>query len=282
MPPRGHPTARQVRLGSELRKLREQAGMTSAEAAASLGWERPQVSHIESGRWGVSGERVRHLAAHYCVRDAAYVDALASMAEERVKGWWTDYRDALTASSLDLAELEHHASCLRVIEMSIVPGLLQTEGYARAVFAGAITERPAAEVEAAVQHRMARRCIFQRPSPAQLDAYVHEAALRMRYGSRSVMREQLDFLGAAAEWPTVRVRIVPFDAEVTSSIQSLTFAGGPVPQLDTVQVDNAFDGAFLAAEAQLAKYRALLDRVDRIALDVSESKKVIRSVAEEL
>lgn len=283
MPPRGQPSARQVRLGSELRKLREQAGMTSAQAAASLGWERPQVSHIESGRWGVSGERVRHLAAHYSVRDAAYIDALAAMAEDHTKGWWSEFRGILPASALDLAELESHARYLRTVETLIIPGMLQTEEYARSVFSGAITRRPAVEIDAAVRHRVTRRCILARPSPPEFDVFLHESSLRMRYGSREVMCSQLEFLEDVASWPTVTVRIIPFEVEeVSSSLQSLTYAGGPVPQLDTVQVDNAFHGTFLDAEAQLGKYRALLENVARISLDVGESRKFIRSTTREL
>jgi transcriptional regulator with XRE-family HTH domain len=283
MPPRGQPTARQVRLGAELRKLRERAGMSSAEAAASLGWERPQVSHIESGRWGVSGDRVRHLAAHYSARDAAYIDALVAMADDHTKGWWTEYRSMLTASSLDLAELEHHATYLRAIEMLIVPGQLQTEDYARAVFDGAITERPAAEIEAAIEHRMNRRRIFDRSSPPEFHAFVYEAGLRMRYGNRKVMHSQLEFLCEVSEWSTVTVRVIPFSVEeITSSIQSVLYAGGPVPQLDTVQVSNAFDGVLLGAEAQLGKYRALLEMIEGISLGADESRNAIRTIAKEL
>ncbi|MFJ1890223.1 helix-turn-helix domain-containing protein [Streptomyces sp. NPDC088170] len=86
MPPRSYPTARQRRLGAELRKLRERAGMSGSEAAAYLGGERAQISHIESGRYGVSSERVRRLAAHYSASDKHLVDALAEMADERTRG----------------------------------------------------------------------------------------------------------------------------------------------------------------------------------------------------
>jgi transcriptional regulator with XRE-family HTH domain len=282
MPPRRQPTARQVRLGAELRKLRQQSGMTSAQAAASLGWERPQVSHIESGRWGVSGERVRHMASHYSARDAAYIDALAAMAEDHPKGWWNEFRGILPASALDLAELENHARYLRTVETLIVPGMLQTEEYARSVFSGAISMRPAVEIDAAVRHRVTRRCIFSRSSPPQFDAFLHESSLRIRYGSREVMRSQLAFLEDVADWSTVTIRVIPFNVEeISSSLQSLTYAGGPVPQLDTVQVDNAFDGMFLDAEAQLGTYRALLDYAEGISLGVDESRKLIRYITQE-
>ncbi|MDI3388229.1 helix-turn-helix transcriptional regulator [Streptomyces sp. B-S-A8] len=283
MPPRGQPTARQARLGAELRKLREASGMSSAEAAASLGWERPQVSHIESGRYGVSGERVRHLAAHYSASDDAYVNALAAMADDRSKGWWVEFRNILPARSLDLAELEHHAVYLRSIQPLIVPGLLQTEEYAQAIFAGAVTKRPAAEIDAAVAHRMKRREIFERPDPPDFEVLLHEAALRICYGTRDVMRRQLGFLTEVATHPAITLRVIPFAAAgMTSALQPLTYAGAVVSQLDTVQVDNAFDGVFLDAGAQLGKYRAVLDATRSATLNPTESRKVIRSIAKEL
>ncbi|WP_406400870.1 helix-turn-helix domain-containing protein [Streptomyces uncialis] len=283
MPPRGQPTARQTRIGAELRKLREASGMTSAQAAASLGWERPRVSHIESGRHGVSGERVRHLAAHYSARDTAYVDALAKMADDHTKGWWTAFRDELSASALDLAEFEHHAVSLRTVELLIVPGLLQTEEYAHAVFSGAITERPTVEIDAAVRHRMRRQEILARPEPPELEVLLHESALRIRYGDRRVTREQLASLAAVSHRENVTIRVTPFTAPtVTSSVQPFTLAGGPVPQLDTVQVNNAFDVAFLDAIAQLETYRALVKAMRDVALDSSDSRSMIHAIAKEM
>jgi transcriptional regulator with XRE-family HTH domain len=88
MPPRSYPTARQARLGAELRKLRERAGMSGSQVAAFLGGERAQISHLESGRYGVSAERVRRLASYYSASDKKLINALAAMADERGKGWW--------------------------------------------------------------------------------------------------------------------------------------------------------------------------------------------------
>lgn len=257
--------------------------MTSAQAAASLGWERPRVSHIESGRHGVSGERVRHLAAHYSARDTAYVDALAHMADDHTKGWWTAFRDELSASALDLAEFEHHAVYLRTVELLIIPGLLQTEEYAHAVFAGAITERPPAAVRAAVNHRMLRQEILNRKEPPELEVLLHEAGLRIRYTGAQVMRRQLQALLDSADRDRVMVRVVPLTAsDVTASIQPFTFAGGPVPRLDTVLVNSSFAGQYLDADAQLKKYRALLDRMRHMALDINASRHLIHSATKEI
>lgn len=282
MPPRSYPTARQKRLGAELRKLREKAGMNGATAAAFLGGERAQISHIESGRYGVSGERVRRLAAEYSANDKHLIDALATMAEERVKGWWDDYRGKLSPGFLDLAELEHHATYLRAIQMLHIPGLFQTQAYARDLIRSGVSELPAPEIETRVEHRMRRREIFDRPTPTPFEAFIHEAALRMRYCDAATMREQLDFLHQVSQWPSVTIRVLPFDAQITGSVHSMMYAGSTIAALDTVQVDSAFDGGFLDAEAQLARYRDLLQTVESIALSAEESSKFIHRIEQEM
>ncbi|MFF0450441.1 helix-turn-helix domain-containing protein [Streptomyces sp. NPDC004609] len=282
MPPRSYPTARQKRLGAELRKLRERAGMTGSTAAAFLGGERAQMSHIESGRYGVSAERVRRLASHYSATDRHLVDALAAMAEERTKGWWEEYRGVLPPGFLDLAELEHHATYMRRIHMLHIPGLFQTKEYARELILGGVLDLPAAELNPRVEHRMARRGIFDRPRPPEFEALVHEAALRMRYCATDTMRDQLEFLHEVSMWPSVTVRVIPFGAQITGSVQSMLYAGASIPPLDTVQIDSAFDGGFLDAEAQLVWYRSLLDSVREITLTPDESRKTIRRIAREM
>ncbi|MFC8080455.1 helix-turn-helix domain-containing protein [Streptomyces sp. NPDC057307] len=282
MPPRAYPTARQKRVGTELRKLRERAGMSGSQLAAFLGGERAQVSHLESGRYGVSAERVRRIAAHCSATDKHLVDALAGMAEERGKGWWEEYRGILSPGFLDLAELEHHALYLRAIEMLYIPGLLQTEAYARELFTSGISSLPKSEINARVEHRTRRREIFDRPNPPKFEAFIHEAALRMRYGPAEIVRAQLDFLHEVSLWPSVTIHVIPFDAQMTGSIHPMLYAGAAIPQLDTVQVDSAFDAGFLDAEAQLAKYRALLDSVAAISLGTEESTKFIQRIAQEM
>ncbi|MGW1200079.1 helix-turn-helix domain-containing protein [Streptomyces sp. NPDC002536] len=282
MPPRSHPTARQARLGAELRKLREKAGMSGSQVAALLGGERAQVSHLESGRYGVSADRVRRLAAVCSAADKHLVDALVAMAEERHKGWWQQYRGQLSSGFLDLSELEHHATFLRSIRMLHIPGLCQTEPYARALMGSGISMLPKSELEARVEHRMRRREILDRPRPPQFDAFVHKAALRMRYCPPDVMRAQLGFLLEMSRRPMVTIRVVPFEAQVTGSMHSVYYVGGPLPQLDTVQVDSVFDSGFLDAEAQLVKYRALFDSVAAVSFDPEESSKFIQSIMQEM
>ncbi|MGW2187637.1 helix-turn-helix domain-containing protein [Streptomyces sp. NPDC001719] len=283
MPPRSSPTARQARLGTELRKLREASGLPARAAGELLGGNQAQISHIESGRWGVSAERVRRLAAFYSATDTKLVDALCAIAEERGKGWWETYRGVLPAAFLNIAELEHHARYLRAFQTLTVPGIFQTEDYARTIFGSSIPPLPAAELDARVEHRLKRRAIFDRATPPQFEAIIHEAALHVLYGGRAVARDQLRYLLEVSEWPTVVVRVISFASEeFIGSAQTMLYAGGVVSQLDTVQLDSVYGSVFLDADAQLADYRATYDALERVTLDVGESRDVINRIAKEL
>ncbi|MFI1190723.1 DUF5753 domain-containing protein [Streptomyces californicus] len=283
MPPRKAPTARQCRVGAELRKMRQSAGLALAEAAALLSTDRTAISNTESGRFGVSGERVRAWAGGYACPDEAYVEALAAMAEERGRGWWEDYRNDLTSGTLDLAELEHHAVGIRAVLIMYMPGLLQNEDYARAVFAEAVPKLPAARRRRLLSHRLKRRDVLDRENPPTCTFLIHEAALRMTYGDSDVARGQLDHLLRESERDNVTIRVVPFAAGGFPETGSSThYVYGPVPQLDTVQTDTATGPAFLDAETRLRNYRAAMDRVEELSLDPRKSRDFIREVAQQV
>ncbi|MER5489354.1 helix-turn-helix transcriptional regulator, partial [Streptomyces sp. NPDC002812] len=238
---RPEPTARQVRLGTELRRLREAAGLTAREAAALLGTGRVQISHIESGLTGVSEERLRRLASHYACTDAEFVDALVAMAVDRARGWWEEYRGLLPTSFLDLAELDHHSSYLREVSILFVPGLLQTEDYARAVFSSRVPELTPEERELRVRFRMERQRLT-----TPYEVIIHEAALRIRVSDRATSRAQLDRLLELSTSDHITLRVVPFDLDGFSRASStMTYAGGPVPKLDTVVRDAPHGSVFI-------------------------------------
>jgi transcriptional regulator with XRE-family HTH domain len=283
MPPRTNPTARQARLGTELRKLRERAGMTGREAAERLGVSPMQMSHLEVGRIGVSEQRLRRLAAQYGCADEELVDALAAMTRERGRRWWEEYRGVLTPAPLDLAELEHHATDLRVMQVVHVPGLLQTEAYIRAIHTYATPVPPPDYLEAIVDFRLQRRRVLDREVPPQLTVVIHEAALRIKVGDRRVAREQLEFFLEAADRPTVSVRVVPFEVDgFAGSGNAMFYAGGSVPQLDTVQLDTAHGIIFLDAEAELTGYRNLFGKVEKLALSQEDSQDLARRIMRQL
>ncbi|MEU1087185.1 DUF5753 domain-containing protein [Streptomyces sp. NPDC005576] len=283
MPPRKAPTARQCRVGIELRKMRQHAGLALAEAASLLGTDRTAISNTESGRFGVSADRVRTWAGGYGCPDAAYVEALAAMAEERVKGWWEEYRGEFTSGALDLAELEHHAVGIRSMQVIYQPGLLQNEDYANAVFDQAVPQLSPARRRRSISHRLRRRDVLDRVDAPVCTFLIHETALRMVFGSSRVARGQLDHLLRESERENVVVRVVPFAAGGFPETGSATqYVYGPVPQLDTVQMDTATGPAFLDAETRLVNYRAALDRVEELSLGRGESRDFIRKVAQQV
>ncbi|MFI0739358.1 helix-turn-helix domain-containing protein [Streptomyces sp. NPDC021100] len=283
MPPRDNPTARQARLGKELRKLRERADKTARESAGLLSVDQAKISHIEAGRVGVSPERIRRLATFYQCTDEDLIEALCDIAQEhRGKHWFDEYRGILAPGFLNLAELELHARAMRSLTSVTLPGLFQTENYARTLFSGVTPKLPSDEVEVRVEHRLKRAAIFVQ-NPVPFTAIIHEAALRMRFGGRQVAREQLDYLIEASKRQNVTVRVIPFtNEEFIEVTQPVLYANGPVPQLDTVQIDSAFGGSFLDAEADLQKYRMLLDIAEHASLDPEASRQIIHHIAREL
>ncbi|MCC3778528.1 helix-turn-helix transcriptional regulator [Streptomyces sp. UNOB3_S3] len=280
MPPSHPPTLRQRRLGAELRKLRERAGLSSTAAAARFGFQQARMSMIEAGRHAVSADRVRAMARAYSCADDKLTDALADMTGGRTRGWWDEYREHLPADLADLAELEHHAHGLRVALVIHIPGLLQTIDHARAVIQAAVPPMRAYEVEHRLSHRMKRQGILHRDNPVPYSAVIHEAALRMRFGGAETVRAQLCHLVEMSELDHVTIRVIPFTAGAfTGAGTSSDYVYGAVPELDTVQLDVAHGCQFIDAEAQLATYSAILDAMEATALNPAESRDFIHGLA---
>ncbi|MET9530800.1 helix-turn-helix transcriptional regulator [Streptomyces sp. NPDC006649] len=283
MPSRKAPTARQRRLGTELRRIREHTGLSLTAAAAMLGTDRTTISNIESGRFGVSAERVRTWSGHYGCPDEAYVEALAGMATERINGWWEDYRGHLASGALDLAELEHHAVGIRAVDIMHMPGLLQTEEYARAVFAENVPAPSPARHRRQLSHRLKRRDVLDRPDLLSCTFLIHEAALRMTYGGSSVARNQLDNLLKQSDRENVTIRAIPFAAGgFPHASSSAHYVRGVVPQLDTVQTDTATGSGFLDSETSLENWRSALERTEERSLDPESSRDFIRKIAQQV
>jgi hypothetical protein len=264
--------------------MREHAGISIQEAARMLGADRSMISNIEAGRTGLSEDRVRQIACHYSCPDPELVDALAAMAgSRRVRHWWDEYRGKLPEGHLDVSEIEHYATRIRTAQTVHLPGLFQTENHARAIFDFGVPPLPRLEVELRVAHRMGRQAILTGNTPTPYLGIIHEAALRLEFGGRDVARAQLEHLADASELNHVSLLVIPFSAgPFHGAGQSILYAEGPVPQLDTVQLDTAFGAHFLDAPTPLANYRSLLDLMELSALTVDESQKLIRSIAREL
>ncbi|MCE7080647.1 helix-turn-helix transcriptional regulator [Streptomyces sp. ST2-7A] len=271
-------------MGSELRKLREQANRTATDAATHLGIDRAKISNIEAGYRGISPERLRNLAAFYRCDDQALLDALCAIArEQRGRHWWDSMRESVPQDALDLAEMEHHARHLHAVNMLLIPGIIQTPEYARAIFETRTPPFTPAEIEARVKFRTSRRRVFEKQHPPIYEIIIHEAALRIRYGGRRVHEKQLLRLTAPEPALPVTLRVIPFDLEnVPGHAQSFLFTEGPVPQLNSVQVDTPFGGVIVHEAEEVENYRAVLGDVRRNSLPPEESRKLVQKIIEEI
>ncbi|MFB4196011.1 helix-turn-helix domain-containing protein [Streptomyces carpaticus] len=274
------PTLRQKRLGAELRKLRERSGLSSTAAAAEIGVPQARISMIEGGRYRVSAERVRAMARVYACDDSELVEALTGLTGGRSRGWWDEYRELLPAALVDVAEVEHHATALRAAVVVTMPGLVQILDHTRAALAQNVPRLLPHEIEHRASFRIKRQAILHRSPAVPYTAIIHEAALRMGFGGPDVTRTQLEFLIEAGQMDNTTILVVPFGlGDYPASGQPISYVSGPVPQLDTVILDSDHGCTFLDAEAQVSRYRSILDRMESCALTARKSRDLIRRIA---
>ncbi|MFJ5119338.1 helix-turn-helix domain-containing protein [Kitasatospora sp. NPDC088548] len=282
MPPRPSPTLRQRRLGIELRRMREQAGFGGSQLGHIVGMSPAQVTQMESGRIGISVDRLHTIAAACNCDNRPLIDALANIITERGKGWWEEYREVLTTHFLEVAEIESFAKKLSTCTTNYIPGLLQTGAYASAVFTRVYPPLPRKDIDVRTAFRVQRQQLV-RSGTTPLRAFIHEAALRMQFGGPEVLADQLDALVEDSEQAGISIRVMPFAVDTfPGAAENLTFAEASVSELDTVQLDVAHGVLFFDAPADLAKHRAIFNRMDSIALSDEESRDFIRFIKKEV
>ncbi len=257
--------------------------MKARDVAAFLDSTSTQMSQMEAGIAGVSTERVRRLAVHYACTDEALIDALTAIATDRTRGWWDEYRGVLPQVNLDVAEAEHHATYLREIVITHVPGLLQTPDYARAVFRYMRPELPESELTLRVEHRMRRQAVVDGGSPTPYETILHEFALRIRVADRRASLLQLRRILDRIEQGHVAVRVIPTEQNGFGGADaSMMYMGGPLPLLDTGLLDAPTGTMFVDAEAELKRLRTLFRKVETASLDLTASQDFIHRLAKEL
>lgn len=256
---------RQRRLGFELKQLREQAGLTTTEAADRIGMTRGQLGHIEAGRTSVLTERLLDLCQVYGCSEEPYIEALVAMSEASGKGWWTAYKKPMEQGPLNMAELEAGAVALRMHQSLLIPGLLQTADYTRAIFAspGLGFER----VEDALQFRMERQQVLTREDPPAVHAVIHESALHMRFGGIEVLRGQLLHLIELARLPNVTVQIYPFTSPAHPALSgNFVHVVPAVPELGTIVLEHRDTFQYLGERDSLNQYGTVFNSLTEYAL----------------
>jgi transcriptional regulator with XRE-family HTH domain len=277
---RGSPTLRRRQLGQELRRLREAAGTTIDQVAERLNCSASKISRIETGQSGVSSRDVRDILAAYQV-EGVQAEALVEMAREaKQRGWWQLYGTVLTSAYVGL---EAAAAELHSFEPLVVPGLLQTEEYARAMVLAGWPNMPNEEVEQRIRVRMKRQSLLYQDDPLQLSIILDESALRRPVGGIDAMRRQLDKLLNAAELPHVTLQVLPLSAGAHGGMDgafTILLFEEQVNQ-DLVFAANGAGGLFLEKDDEIERYASIFAGLQGYALPPRRSIEMIAKLAKE-
>ncbi|WOX08019.1 helix-turn-helix transcriptional regulator [Streptomyces sp. N50] len=283
------PAVRRRKLGAELRALRAEAGLTSGEAARLVGWHQSKVSRIETGASGVKPPDVRLLLDAYQVGDPQLRDMLLVLAGSEDGGgrhhWWHAYRGVLPPAYRDFISLESQASTLRTLETSVVPGLLQTPEYARAVTraaVGGLDNDGPERLDTLVQVRLARQDVLRADPPLELSVVLDEAVLRREVGGPGVMARQLDRLVEAARLPQVSLQVLPFAAGAHIGITGpfVIFSFPSTSDLDVVVLDHLTSSLYLERKEDLEAYTEAFNTLQFHALSPEDSSDYIAGIGD--
>jgi transcriptional regulator with XRE-family HTH domain len=274
-------------LGDELRRLREAAELTTAQAAEVLDCTKGKISRIENGRVAVRLPDLTAMLHAYGVTDTELRGRLSELARKanrrRRQGWWNEYGSVLADTYRDYIALEAMAGTIHTFQAQLVPGLLQTPEYTRAVTVASRQWQTADEIEKFVQVRLARQERLTGDSPLHLWAVLSEAVLLQQVGGPDVMRGQLAQLLAASEQSNVTIQVLPFSHGAHASMFGpYVVLGFPEEAaLDVVLADNPTGSTWFEREAEVARYQELFDAARTSARSPVESLAVIRRRAKE-
>ncbi|ARF73064.1 hypothetical protein B7C62_12900 [Kitasatospora albolonga] len=274
------PTVRRRRLGSGLRRLREDAKLTLEEVESRTGLSASKVSRLESATRGARPVDVEVLMNAYGLVDSEVRAFLLTLARDGGKrGWWQSYD--LVPVYADLIGLESDASSVNSYEPLLIPGLLQTAAYARAVIGAISMTAPPEEIAPLVEVRMARQSVLTRPKPLRLRAIIHEAALTARAPGHGVMRDQLQRLLDVAEYPHVTIQVLPADAELhPGTAGGFTILSFGQPGLDVTLLEHLDSSLYIEEPADVARYSEAYERLTATALPFEKSLSLIASKKE--
>jgi transcriptional regulator with XRE-family HTH domain len=282
VPESASPTVRRRRLAAELRRLRERAGLTGDQVAARVGWSASKLSRIENAHTAPPPAEVGELLALYDV-EGRYADELRALAQEAAgKGWWETFSPTLQPDYAELIGMEAEAQSALSWEPLIVPGLLQTEDYAREVSTGyleRIDPVPPSETRRRVEARLARQQVLTRVNPLRLSVILDQSVLHRRFGNRDVMSAQIEQLLVLSERANISLRILPLDGRHpigTGAFVLLQFdAAHDVTHQDVVYLEHLTGGRYVEEENEVFRYRRSFDRLSDLALDEQKSREIL-------
>ncbi|WP_344135763.1 helix-turn-helix transcriptional regulator [Saccharopolyspora halophila] len=268
------PGIRKLWLGSKLRTLRESSGVDLETVLEETDWSRYKLSRVETAQMGVSVPDVRMLCGLYKADDVTTEKLVQLARNSRKRGWWRSYEDALSDFFADYVELETEASSITNYEIDLIPGLLQTGEYAKAVIEA---WEPGLEQETVARRKELRleRQSRLEESGLTLWAIIDEAALRRRVGSSEVMERQLDHIAAMARRPNITVQVLPFGAGAHVA-QGTSFTMLEFDALDpVVYVETLTSALYLEDAPEVSRYRLAVEHLRATGLDPRASIEIL-------
>ncbi|MQA06988.1 MAG: helix-turn-helix domain-containing protein [Pseudonocardiaceae bacterium] len=268
------PTVRRRRLASELRRLRDVADLTIDEVGERLECSASKISRIETGHVGVTPRDARDMLKLYGL-GGDELEALVQLAREaRRKGWWHAYNEVFTGAFVGL---EADAASLRAFQALLVPGLLQTERYTRAVIKAIRPNATEESIERRVAGRIERQRLLTESNPPEYWAVIDEAVVHRVVGGPDVMREQFERLQEIAQAPHVTLQMLPFTAGAHAGMEGPFLILGFPEQADpdVVYVENTSSGVYLEQQEDVHRYTLMFDHLRAAALNPDDTIQAI-------
>jgi transcriptional regulator with XRE-family HTH domain len=279
--PGGGPTVRRLLVGSMLRRLRTEKGITREEAADAIRASAWKIHRLENGQVGYKDRDLVDLLGFYGITDQQEIAALLELAREaNSPGWWFRYGDVVPPWFRAYMDLEAAATLIRAYEGQLVPGLLQTADYARATIAGMLLPQAPEEVERRVTLKLARQQILEDPDGPRLWAVVDEAALRRPVGGTQVMRGQLERLIDATRLANVVLQVLRLSVAVhpamTGAFSILRFADQELP--DVVYVEQLTNALYLDKLDDVNQYLQVMDNISTRAAPPDQTVDILQEL----
>ncbi|GHG47614.1 helix-turn-helix domain-containing protein [Streptomyces griseocarneus] len=283
--PAGAPTVLRVVLGKRLHDLREKAGLSYEEAGRALDVTHATVRRMEKAEVGLKIPYVEKLLRVYGVLDAEEVEGFLALTREANRpGWWHRFRDVLPEWFSAFVSLEGEANLIRAYEPHYIPGLLQTEDYARAVLRAGMPHAREADVERAVTVRRERQGLLTREKAPLLWVVMDETVLRRPIGGPDVMRAQLDRLIEATDMPNVRLQFMPFAAGPHPAMYGpFHIFRFPIQELpDIAYAENLVGASYFDQRDDVSSFLEALDRMCAQAAPAHTTKAILGGIRKEI
>ena len=281
----GGSIVRRLQLGARLRALRLAKGVSREDAGWVIRASESKISRMELGRVSFKERDVTDLLTMYGVDDPAEHQRLLALTREaNAPSWWHTYGDVLDSWFQNYLDLEQAAELIRTYEVQFVPGLLQTDAYARAVIRLGHGNASSGEIDRRAELRMARKHVLERPDAPRLWAVLDEAVLRRPIGGYEVLREQIRYLIEVGDSPHVRLQVIPFDsgghAAAGGAFSILRFPHAELP--DVVYIEHLTSSVYLDKREEVDAYAAAIGRLFIEAEPPGRTPELLKSILGDL